>query len=92
MDIEKHKASAKLWKEANREKVLEMKRKSHHKNKKEYNTKRALARKLSRETLDDTHIKLVLTKGNKLGYEDITPELIELKRQQLKLYRYGKEA
>jgi hypothetical protein len=91
MDIEKHKASAKAWKVANREKVLVTKRKSYHKNKEEYNKKRALDRKLSRESLDDTHIKLVLTKGSSVKYEDITLEIIKLKRKQLKLFRYGKE-
>lgn len=90
-DINKYKESAKAWKKKNKDKVLEMKRKSYAKNKKKYNKERALKRAASREDLDNTHIKLVLTKGNSLKYSDITSELIFLKYNQLKLFRYGKE-
>jgi hypothetical protein len=60
---------------------------SYLKNKEKYLNTKAIYRK----ELSDQYVKKVISRHSNLGFKDITPELIEMKRKQLKLYRDVKE-
>jgi len=73
------------------EKNLERHRKYYHEN---INHCRSKTRRYSRErskNLTDTYVKSLICKGNSLSPNDIPVELIQLKREQMKLKRCLKE-
>lgn len=97
----------KRYREQNIERLREISRKNYRKNPDAYkkradqwrknNTEKALAmdkrtRNRNRERLNDNYLKRLLIKDTLgLSYQDVTPELIELKRKQLKIYRDVKQ-
>lgn len=53
-----------------------------------------LARKSSaicRERLSDSYVKKAIVQGSSLRYSDVTPEMVELKRQQLLIRRLARQ-
>lgn len=67
--------------------------KEYYKNNKEKHLKNCAKNSIKyKENLNTCYIKHTLTTGNKnLNYKDITPELVELQRENLKLKRKIKE-
>ena len=60
-------------------------------NKDKANKNAVISRKKARESLNDSYVKQAIIGKTKIVSKDIPQELIELKRKQLKLYRYGKD-
>lgn len=73
------------WAKNNREKTRLNNRK-YYKSEKGKNYKRKQYKKYS-ENLETTYVKTVLSHHGNIQYKDITPELLDLKRKQLILYR-----
>ena len=81
----------KRWKKKNYKKVLESKRNYRLKNKAKINkyTKNRYASE--RELLSDWYVKALIVNGTILKFEDIPQEMVEAKREHLKLYRIIRE-
>ena len=73
-----------------RPEVLIAKRNKYYlKNKESLNKTNVEFKKKYKAELRDSYIKKTLTDGTDLTYQDLTPELINLKRIELKLRNYG---
>lgn len=56
-----------------------------------YKKKHDICRKRYIKELHNDYLKKLLVRGSSLSFKDITPEMIELKRVQIKLKRFYKE-
>lgn len=80
------------WVERNKDKVRALARKHYERTPSEKRNKYARSvQALCRERLSDSYVKKAIVQGSSLRYSDVTPEMVELKRQQLLINRLARK-
>lgn len=88
---EKINKTRKVYKEKNRNKINATELKRYYRNHENYLNKNKESRKKAAKELRDSYVKNVIIGRSSLRSEDIPKEMIDAKRELLKLYRKVKE-